>query len=349
MLILMVIVGLTEGLSITLLLPLLSHIGISYTAGQGFAGIMLSRGLVAANAALGTLGLLTSLVCVAVIQTFLYISLQWWMVRASQGYERRRQLRLFKALMHSQWEFIIGYKSGELTNAIVSEGKRLAQAFHVGLYLASTSIITCIYLVFALMIAWPITLTLLGCVLLMTLAVLQLYRQSFAVGRAITPLNAELQSELGEWFSGIKIVKSTISENIATLRIDRIVRKLEKVHTLATILPIVVRGLFEFLAFVLLASTFVFGEIGFGIAPGNVIVVFALFVRLFPRITTLQGYLHMLNGCLHGLHTFDKLQTAAELHAELIFDQTELMNCPASRTARITQCRCTVCSTSGSP
>src|SRR5438034_9355612 len=80
MLILMVIVGLTEGLSVTLLLPLLSHIGISYTAGQGFAGTMLSRGLVAANAALGTQGLLISLVCVAVIPTFLYISLQWWMV-----------------------------------------------------------------------------------------------------------------------------------------------------------------------------------------------------------------------------------------------------------------------------
>src|SRR5580765_6074591 len=45
MLVLMVVVGLTEGLSITLLLPLLSHIGISYSAEQGFAGTMLSRGL----------------------------------------------------------------------------------------------------------------------------------------------------------------------------------------------------------------------------------------------------------------------------------------------------------------
>src|SRR5947209_5884225 len=153
MLMLMVIVGLTEGLSITLLLPLLAHIGISYTAGQGFAGTMLSRGLVAVNDSLGTMGILISLVGVAVAQTFFYISLQWWMVRASRGFQRRRQLRLFEALMRAQWEFIIGHKSGELTSAILSESERLAQAFHVGLYLVSTLIITCIYLVFALMIA----------------------------------------------------------------------------------------------------------------------------------------------------------------------------------------------------
>src|SRR5215472_12153431 len=229
MLVLMVVVGLTEGLSITLLLPLLSHIGISYTAGQGFAGTVLSRGLGTLNTSLGTVGILIVLTCVAVIQTFLYISLQWWMVNASRGYQRQRQLRLFRALLHAQWEFIVDRKSGELTSAIVSESERIAQAFHVGLYLISTSIITCIYLTFALTVAWPITLTLLVCALLMTLAVFRLYRKGSAVGRAMTPLNAELQSELGEWISGIKIVKATTSEQIAALRVDRIFGELERV------------------------------------------------------------------------------------------------------------------------
>src|SRR5215468_6866747 len=106
MLALMVVVGLTEGLSITLLLPLLSHIGISYTAGQGFAGTMLSRGLAIISASVGTLGLLMVLIGVAAIQAVLYIWLQWWMVRASRGYQRRRRLQLFRAVVRAQWEFV---------------------------------------------------------------------------------------------------------------------------------------------------------------------------------------------------------------------------------------------------
>jgi ATP-binding cassette subfamily C protein len=328
MLVLMVIVGLTEGLSVTLLLPLLSHVGISYTPGQGFAGTMLSRGLAVISASVGTVGLLAILIGVAAIQAVLYIWLQWWMVRTSRGYQHRRRLQLFRALVHAQWEFVIGRKVGELTSAIVSESERLAQAFHVGLYLISTAIITCIYLVFALMIAWPITLALLGCALLMTFAVLHLYRQSSAVGKTIAPLNAELHSVLGEQIFGIKIVKATTSEDVATVQVDQIITKLERATTLATILPVVVRGLFEFLAFILLAAIFVLGERGFGTAPGNVIVVFALFVRLFPRITTLQGYLHMLNSCLHALDTTDALQRAADAHAEAMSDQSGHLSIP---------------------
>ena len=328
MLVLMLVVGLTEGFSITLLLPLLSQIGISYTAGQGFAGAILSRGLAVIGASIGTLGILIAVVGVAMVQGVLYIWLQWWMVRASRGYQHRRQLQLFRALVRAQWEFVIGRKVGELTSAIVSQSERLAQAFHNGLYLISTSIITCIYLGFALMIAWPITLALLGCTFLMTFAVLHLYRQSSAVGKTIAPLNAELQSLLGEQIFGIKIVKATASEDVATVRVDQIITKLEKANTLATILPVVVRGLFEFLAFILLAAIFVFGERGFGIAPGNVIVVFALFVRLFPRITTLQGYLLSLNSHLHALDAVGALQAAADAHAETVSPRTGRLSMP---------------------
>jgi len=81
-------------------------------------------------------------------------------------------------------------------------------------------------------------------------------------------------------------------------------------------LPMFVRGLFEFLAFCALAGIFVFGQQHFGVSPGNVIVVFALFMRLFPRITTVQSYLHVLNGFLHAMCTIDELQNAAEVCAE---------------------------------
>ena len=316
LILLMVLVGLSEGLTVALLLPLLSHVGISYAVGQGPAGGILEKGLAAIEPSAGTLRILVVVIGVASVQAIFFIALNWWAARASRGYQSRRQSQLFHALMYAQWEFVIGRKAGELTNAIVSESERLAQAFWIGLFLISTSIVTCIYLAFALVIAWPITLGLIAGALLMMLSVARLYRKSYAVGKSITPLNAELQSALGEFISGIKIVKATTSENAACARVDLIVGKLKNANTVASFLPMAVRGLFEFLAFCILAAIIAVGQRNFGIAPGNVIVVFALFVRLFPRITAVQGYLHVLNSYLHAIKAVGDLQTAAEAHAE---------------------------------
>src|SRR5262249_3122143 len=193
---------------------------------------------------------------------------------------------------------------------------RLAQSFYIGLYLISTFLGICIYLALALMIAWPITLALIGSAVVMTLAALPLYRKSFAVGQSIAPLNAELQSILSERISGIKIVKATTSEVAACARVNSIVGRLESANAVVNFLPIFVRGLLEFLSFCALAAIFVLGQGGFGVPPGNVIVVFALFMRLFPRITTVQSYLHVLNGFLHAMAAIDELQSAVEAHAE---------------------------------
>ena len=53
-----------------------------------------------------------------------------------------------------------------------------------------------------------------------------------------------------------------------------------------------------------------------GVAAGNVVVVLALFGRLFPRINTLQAQLHHLNWNVPALETINKLQAAAAAEAE---------------------------------
>lgn len=312
----MVLVGLSEGVSIALLLPLLGRIGISQAPGQGIASAMLDWIFWFIGASAETVSILIIVIAAATIQAVLFIALNWWTAKLGRSYEAHRQSLLFRAFLRANWEFFVGRKSGELTNVIVTESERLAQAFIIGLYLVSASIVTCIYLALALTIAWPITLALIACALLMALSMTRLYRKSYGVGQAITPLNAELQSALGEQFSGIKIVKATTSEGRAEAYVDCLLLKLQRVNTLATFLPTFARGLLEFFAFILLAAIFVFGKEGLGVAPGNIIVVVALFVRLFPRVTTTQMYLHILNGYVHALDVIDRLQVAAEAHAE---------------------------------
>jgi len=325
LLLLMALVGLTEGLSVALLLPLLSRVGIAYGPGQGLTGAILNNLMAAVGASFGTLEILAILIAVAAIQAGLFIALQWNMMSAARGYQSRRQSQLFRALVRARWEFVIDRKAGELTSAIAGETGRIAQAFYIGLYLVATAISAVIYLIFALIIAWPVTLGLMFCALLITLALLRLYRESYALGKAVGPLNADLQSVLGERISGIKIVKATSSEGTAAIRLDQIVGELGRLNAKIDFMPAFVRGLLEFLSFGALATIFIFGQKGFGVAPGNVIVVFALFMRLFPRITTVQSYLHMLNGCLHAMDAVGELQSAAEAAAERPDDSREAL------------------------
>jgi ATP-binding cassette subfamily C protein len=289
---LMALVGISEGFSVSLLLPLLSRMGIESSGSRNLLSDWLDRAIEWISPAAGPLMLLGIVVVVATLQAALFIALNWWTTGLVRSYRRYRQSQMFSAFIRAKWTFLVDRKSGELTNAIVNESLRLSQAFSYCLYLISASVVALVYLAFAFLVAWPITATLIVVSLLMTLSVTKVYRKSMAVGRSIAPLNSELQSALGEFLSGAKIVKSSTGESRAEARVDDLARKLEHANHIASFLPNLVRALFEFLAFIFLAAILVFGKEGFGIGVGNIIVVIALFVRLFPRVSTVQVYIH---------------------------------------------------------
>ncbi len=312
---LMALVGLTEGTSVALLLPLLSRIGVGAATNQSFASVTLENILTALGAT-DVVRILAVIVVVATAQAALYISLSWWTSRLGRRYQSQRQSELFRAFVRARWSFLTARKAGELTNVIVTESERLGIAFATGLSILSTVAVMAVYLVLALTIAWQITTALAIFALVTGLLMLRLYRRSYAIGQALGPLNAELQSMLSEQFAGIKIVKATAGEERAAAWLDPLVRKIERANTLISFTPLAVRGVLEFLALVGLAVMLVLGNQGMGVALGNVLVVLALFARLFPRITTLQAQLHYFNGYVHAIEVINALQTAAEAEAE---------------------------------
>jgi ATP-binding cassette subfamily C protein len=83
----------------------------------------------------------------------------------------------------------------------------------------------------------------------------------------------------------------------------------------ANSLPGTVRCLLEFLALIALAGILVLSSAWNGTAA-NIVVVLALFGRLFPRITTLQAQLHHLNWNVPAVEVVAKLQAEAEAEVE---------------------------------
>jgi ABC-type multidrug transport system fused ATPase/permease subunit len=310
------LVGLGEGISVVLLLPLLKWIGVAPASTQGTITRLLDGGLALAGVTT-PLRILAVIIVMAGVQTALSIALIWWTAILARRYQSQRQLEMFSAFMRAKWRFIADQKAGDMINAIVTESQRLGGAFTICLSLLASVVVTIIYMILSLFIAWEVTITLIAFAVAAALALVHLYRKTYAIGQSLAPLNSELQSVLTEYFAGAKFIKASDGVDRATARIDSLVRQLQVANATANSLPGTVRSLLEFLALIGLATILVLSSTWMGVASGNAIIVLALFGRLFPRITTMQAQLHHLNWNVPAIDAINKLQTAAEAEAEL--------------------------------
>jgi len=309
------LVGLSEGVSVVLLLPLLNRVGIGAASSYSVANVVIEKGLALVSAD-DTGKILVLVMVVATTQMILSVALNWWSIQLARSYQSRRQLELFRAFMRAKWTFIVDHKAGEMVNAIITECERLGRAFTLCLSLFGSVVVAFIYLVLSAFITWQATLSLIIFALAAALAMTSFYKKSYAFGQSLAPLNAQLQATLEEQFVGAKYIKASVGLDRATAQIEPLVRRLGEINTAATAMPGTVRGLLEYIALIGLAAILVLTSAGFGIAPGNVIIVLALFGRLFPRLTTVQAQLYSLNANVHAIEAINRLQTAAEVEAE---------------------------------
>jgi len=309
------LVGLSEGISVVLLLPLLNRVGIVAASSQGFANAFIEKGLVLVGA--DSIGkILILVIFVATAQMVLSVALNWWSVRLARSYQAGRQLELFAAFMRAKWNFIVDRKAGEMTNAIVTECERLGRAFTLCLSLLGSAVVACTYIALSAFIAWQATLYLLGLALVAGLVMARFYKKSYTFGQSLTPLNAQLQSILDEQFAGAKFIKASVGHDRAAKQIEPLVRKLGEINTFATAMPGTVRGVLEYVALIGFAVVLVVISKGLDVAAGNVVIVLALFGRLFPRLTTVQAQLYSLNANVHAIEAIKTLQTGADAEAE---------------------------------
>jgi ATP-binding cassette subfamily C protein len=309
------LVGLSEGASIVLLLPLLSRAGIVAPSSQSALNGLLERAL----AYIGVdsiVKILVFTVAVATVQMVLSVALNWWSVQLARSYQSQRQLELFGAFMRAKWSFLVDRKAGEMVNAIVTESERLGRAFTLTLSLFGSAIIALIYVVLSAFIAWEVTVSLIGFALIAALAMAGLYKKSLAIGESLAPLNSQLQSALDEQIAGAKFIKASAGVDRVVAQIEPLVRKLGEVNAFASAIPGVVRGILEYVALIGLAVIVVLASRIMDVPPANVIIVLALFGRLFPRLTTVQAQLYALSANVHAIEALVKLQSDAEADAE---------------------------------
>ena len=310
----MTVAGLTEGLAVALLLPLFTKLGIASLPGSGaLTGLLLGLDKVLGDGWLNLVGLI---VAVSLLQGVLILAQGWMIARLTQSYASRWKLRLVSAFIFADWTYLSERKSGELINAITTETGRLSAAAQNLMSLLTASIVGFIYLGYGFALSAQITWSILLLAAVLVLLLGQLYRLSFDLGQQVGPLQAEQQVVVGEFLQGIKAVKAAAMEERAIRRIWAIVSRLDRANKISAFLPHVVRAVFETGGLIALVVLLVVAVTWMRVPLANLLVVVALFVRLFPRISSLQQYLHSLNSYVPAVSAMIDMAQGAEQRAE---------------------------------
>ena len=313
-----VVNGLLEGIGVLLMLPLLNTIGI----GGGAANIPLlgdiDRRLTAVGIEPTTVTILVLIVAVFLVQYLVFLTYSHVVARLQYGYEALWRQDLLSTCLSAGWAFFTRYKSGQLINTLVGETTRVGGALQLLVQVTSAILVIAVYVGLAAATSWQTTLYLIVVGAVLFLSTRWIVRRGRRIGTDISRKSHELQSHANEFIGGAKLIKATSTEHIAARRFTPIVRSLRKLYYWSYFQQSLLRSIFELGAIVALCVILAVGVQNLDIDPARILVVLALFLRLYPRLSNIQQQLQAMNVFLPAIQTTSAVRAGARAESEPI-------------------------------
>ena len=288
-----ILAALSEGVSISLFIPLVqSQIG---PVGGGLVGkiSMLFQGI-PTDTRLLWIGL-SILLCVVLKNILSYTySLLFLKVNASISHRLRCGV-LHQVLSMSQ-SYLDTHGSGKLMNTLGTDTWRVSSAFTV---LAGATINVCLALTLSLLlllISWKLTL-IAGCLLLLISQVVQLLSRSVKrLSRQATSANANLSQRMLETFHGLRLIRAFGRESHEQNRFEEASHQVSKIFLRMEKVSVLVNPLSEIFAASLLLGILLAMTMRTPAQLGASVTFLILLYRLQPRIRQLDADRVALNA-----------------------------------------------------
>ena len=284
----LLVAGVTEGLGLSTLLPLLSVATGSGIAATGYEGRVAK-----ALAALGIPadpGVLIGLVIAA-----LWIkAVMMLLSKRKVGYAVARiatdlRLRLLRALLAARWSYASRQPAGRAANAMASEADRASYTFEYLALIASYSVETVVYVGIACAVSWRGTLVAGAASGLMLAMLGALVRMAHRAGRKQTALLDSLLTRTTDALGAVKLLKATGREDavgpLLSGDTERLNRQLER----RVLAREALRALQEPVVGTLLALGLFAALRIFSIPLSSTLVLGLVFTRALTRVASIQG------------------------------------------------------------
>ena len=287
---LMVLISLTQGVSLILLVPLLQLVGLNVAQGSlgQIAGIVstvfISLGL--------QLNIVTVLILYVAVVSFIAIlnRLKTLMTTEIQfQFAAHMRKQLYMAITNSNWLFLSTIKSSNFAHALTNEIERISIGTGQFLSLLSSIMILIVYIIFALKLAGIIT----GIIFIVGISILLVLRRmvnkSRSSGQEITTTTQDLYSSILQHLDGMKTIKSfgMQDENIRVFsnQTNNVAKNyLESIQTYAD-----VKLLFDVGTVIVLAIMVIVLLEVIKLPTASLFLLIYLFIMMIPQFSTIQN------------------------------------------------------------
>ncbi len=291
---LFILVGLTQGVGLVMIIPLLQTLGIT-GGGESSAGGGITRFVSGAFAALGLpLNLYTLLAAYILIVSILSIVKRYQAVfnmELQQGFVLHLRSRLYAALTYAQWLFTVQRKSSDIAHGITSDIQRVGMGTHQFLQFLSSISLVVFHIAAALLLSVPLTAATLVFGGFMILLMKPLNQKAYDTGHSLRSSRKELLGSVTEHLGGMKTAKSFGAEQRHIEKFAAVNRGIKNQIARFTRLRATTRMFYEIGAVVALSIYFIAAIKIIPVPAPKLLVLVFIFTRLLPRFSTLtQNY-----------------------------------------------------------
>lgn len=293
LLLLMLLAGISEGIGVLLLVPLLSTLqGDVVTSGSG-SGSAVAVGAVEAIAALALpttspLPLLAAFCVLLLLRNAVQYARELAAARLQQHVSEQLREAGFAALLGAQWRWLVTRRSSDHASLILSDIGRIGVGLGHGLAMLASVTIAAVYLVAGLALSWKLALVAsLSGALLWTL-LFGWRRGMQAMGHQLTQANQRMHAGLQDRLAGLRLAKILGAEARTLTGFVRDIGALRDQHMRFASALSLSKALQQSVGALLLALYVYLGLEVWRVPTAELLGLVVIFARLLPLIATAQ-------------------------------------------------------------
>jgi|LGVE01.1.fsa_nt_gb ATP-binding cassette subfamily C protein len=320
----MVLDGFTSGISLFMLIPLLSLIGLTGETSVSIPIVDKAMGVLKGYDLSIQLGIVLLIYLVLIIlQALISRKLSLLNTEIIQGYTKYLRGNLYKNLVQAEWRCLIGKKKSDITNAFTNEISRIASGTLFLLRLTSQIIIACFQLGVAFLLSVPLTIFVIFCGILLLLIMNTTFKESKRLGGSLRLINQELLSQIMEQLNGVKEVKSYGIEHTQIKSFEKITEKTEKNINDFTRLQAKSKVLYKIAAAFVISLIFYFSIVFLKIEATALLIIIYIFARLWPMFSSFQNNVQNVLAMIPFYESLRKTMFDLQQHSEKIVRKSD--------------------------
>ncbi len=319
--VIMTVTSLTEGLGVALLFPILQVAGFDLT-NQGHVGHYTGevRALLAASGLRPHLWLAALLLVFMLLMGLrsLFSRMQSVLTfRTALDYELSLSRRLYQAIIHADWLFLVRRRSSDFTHALTAELTRVSNCTYLWISTLSNAILALVYIAIALKLSAGMTCLVLATGALLLLIARRRMRTVHASGAAVSESVGEVYAAATEHLQNLKAMKFYDAQTSDFAMFSRLQSRALQQGLASTRSQAAAAFWFEAASLMVLAAI-VFASLQLlNIAPASILLLLAVFTRLFPRLAQGQNQYQAFLGELPAFENLMSIYRECLANAEV--------------------------------